>query len=151
MSLHVLHYTRPSIGEVCLLGLSIHINQVFDHTAHHQSCCITPDHYAAIVTSTSTPASMLMMICLTTSVGAFKLSKRRKVSDYRAQKRIVVLCHEPEKGFLHKSRDSLNQSLVDPHLVSIPCLTALSAGCFASCNFKGLGRKADRPFYSKIL
>jgi hypothetical protein len=29
--------------------------------------------YAAIVTSTSTPASMLTMICLTTSVGAFKL------------------------------------------------------------------------------
>lgn len=35
-------------------------------------------HYtqAAIVTSTSTPASILMMICLTTSVGAFKLGAR---------------------------------------------------------------------------
>lgn len=29
--------------------------------------------YAAMVTSTSTPASMLMMICLTTSVGALRL------------------------------------------------------------------------------
>ena len=31
-----------------------------------------PSPQAAIVTSTSTPASMLMIICLTTSVGAFK-------------------------------------------------------------------------------
>ena len=32
--------------------------------------------YAAIVTSTSTPASMLMIICLTTSVGAFRSINR---------------------------------------------------------------------------
>ena len=36
--------------------------------------------YAAIVTSTSTPASMLMIICLTTSVGAFKLSRKFTIS-----------------------------------------------------------------------
>jgi hypothetical protein len=32
--------------------------------------------YAAIVTSTSTPASMLIMICFTTSVGAFRSISR---------------------------------------------------------------------------
>lgn len=32
--------------------------------------------YAAMVTSTSTPASMLMMICLTTSVGALRSMSR---------------------------------------------------------------------------
>jgi len=31
--------------------------------------------HAAIVTSTSTPASILIMICFTTSVGAFRLQK----------------------------------------------------------------------------
>ena len=35
-----------------------------------------PSPYAAIVTSTSTPASMLIMICFTTSVGAFRSISR---------------------------------------------------------------------------
>ena len=39
------------------------------------SSALTKRNHAAMVTSTSTPASMLMMICFTTSVGAFKLGK----------------------------------------------------------------------------
>ncbi len=39
-----------------------------------QPCNIAQASYAAIVTSTSTPASILMIICFTTSVGALRLS-----------------------------------------------------------------------------
>lgn len=41
-----------------------------------ESCTVRAQPYAAMVTSTSTPASMLMMICLTTSVGAFRSMRR---------------------------------------------------------------------------
>lgn len=47
---------------------------IFLHRQPAKTSTLRPpsSSHAAIVTSTSTPASMLMMICLTTSVGAFK-------------------------------------------------------------------------------
>ena len=101
------------------------------------ACWIGLQHHAAIVTSTSTPASMLMMICLTASVGAFKLNRSSASGIWAALSRVHCgLLYEP---------------LVYPHLVVIPRLASLSAWRFAGCDFEILGRKANRTLHPQIL
>ena len=40
---------------------------------------------------------------------------------------------------------------MDPHLIHIPRLAALSTGCLSSGDFESLGRQADGPLDAKVL
>ncbi|KAA8566405.1 hypothetical protein EYC84_008973 [Monilinia fructicola] len=59
---------RNSVQLSNLIKWSTYLFTIISSLSHHIQVI-----YAAMVTSTSTPASMLMMICLTTSVGALRL------------------------------------------------------------------------------
>ena len=103
------------------------------------------DHfYAAMVTSTSTPASMLMMICLTTSVGALRLFQ------------LALLFLSPTsilnpRFALSREQNSLDQTLVDPHLEAIPGLGTLTTGRLAGSDLQGLGGKTDGSLDTEVL
>ena len=93
------------------------------------------------MTSTSTPASMFMIICLTTSVGDLRLFKVRYVRAILRQKKIV----------LGVSSYVLDQPLVDPHLEQIPRLAPLTTGCLPRADLQRLRRKTHRTFDRQIL
>jgi hypothetical protein len=77
---------------------------------------------------------MLMMICLTTSVGALRLCKGQHFTQKNP-------CH----GHI------LNQSLVESHLKGIPGLRTLTTGGLAGGDLEGLGGQADGAFDAKFL
>jgi len=77
---------------------------------------------------------MLMMICLTTSVGALRL---RIISIYPLA--------------LSKSGNSLNQTFVDSHFESIPGLGTFTTGCLSGGNLKSLGGETDGPLDAEFL
>lgn len=93
--------------------------------------------YAAIVTSTSTPASMLMMICFTTSVGALRSIKRLWIL------KLGISLHHP---FL-----TATKIFDSPHLVHIPSLTALTARRLARGNLQILRRQPHRSLHAQLL
>ena len=101
--------------------------------------CGFPTSYAAMVTSTSTPASMFTMICFTISVGAFKLYGSMLAS-------VHVLAQSPRS-----EGGSLDKTLVDAHFVCVPSLGALTAGRLASGDFEDLGRHSNRTFDAQVL
>lgn len=126
-----------------------------------------------MVTSTSTPASMLMMICLTTSVGALRLGmgvsrlfsflmlipkcsilrgyskvyltvyQRRGLRKYNPEasspialpsssSSLSLSFHSPlSEKRKWGSEHSLNQSLVNSHLIHIPRLRTLTTRSFS--------------------
>jgi hypothetical protein len=90
--------------------------------------------YAAMVTSTSTPASMLMMICLTTSVGAWR-SIRPIASLAVARPQMICIV----------------RTLVDAHLEGVPGLGTLTARGFAGGDLQVLGGEADGALDTEIL
>ena len=80
------------------------------------------------MTSTSTPASILMMICLTTSVGAFMSLRQLSAncSLEAVQPALPSLVGpSPARG---KSQRHSHQPLMDAHLVRIPRLASLTTG-----------------------
>lgn len=79
-----------------------------------------------MVTSTSTPASMLMMICLTVSVGARRLNKSATIPRLNCP-----------------FRDLLDKTLVNAHLILVPGLGTLTARCLAGDDMQSLGRETD--------
>ena len=84
-----------------------------------------------MVTSTSTPASMLMMICLTTSVGACRL--------HQVKRELAASSPEEKRGI----GNSLNQTLVNAHLILVPGLGTLTAGRLPGHDAQRLGGQAD--------
>lgn len=103
---------------------------------------------AAMVTSTSTPASMLTMICLTTSVGALRLY------GFPCQSSVL---HAVEKhpgfarGETRKMVNVLDEALVDAHLVEIPGLGTLTARGLTGGDLEVLGGQADRALDGQVL
>jgi hypothetical protein len=91
-----------------------------------------------MVTSTSTPASMLMMICLTTSVGALRLCNPP--------------C-QPRCSFhsRHEGANLLNQALVDAHLILIPGLGTLTVGGLTGHDLELLGGQTDGALDAEVL
>jgi hypothetical protein len=77
---------------------------------------------------------MLMMICLTTSVGALRLHKSAFVHY-----------------FPNLIANLLNQTLVDSHLEGIPGLGTFTTGCLSGGNFESLGRETDGPLDTEFL
>lgn len=92
-----------------------------------------------MVTSTSTPASMLTMICLTISVGALRLFGGRGCQHTR-----------PETG-KGEAGHALDETLVDAHLVAVPGLGALTARGLAGGDLEGLGGQADGALDAQVL
>lgn len=95
-----------------------------------------------MVTSTSTPASMLTMICLTTSVGALRLLFFGKVSQ---------LSFFRPRGRNMMYGDVLNQALVDAHLVQVPGLGTLTARGLTGGDLEVLGGQADGALDGEVL
>jgi hypothetical protein len=91
-----------------------------------------------MVTSTSTPASMLTMICLTISVGAFRLF--RLLAFF-----LLLTKPQPQK------KHSLDEALVDAHLEAIPGLGTLTAGGLASGNGQVAAGQADGALDAQLL
>lgn len=88
------------------------------------------------------------MICLTTSVGAFRLRCiRLRLATLQAQLSIS----RDRGGSRGQSKHSLNQALVNPHLVRIPCLAALTARCLPGCHLQAFGGQADWAFDAEVL
>jgi len=78
---------------------------------------------------------MLMIICLTTSVGALRL--------YNSS---------ASNSFIDLARKySLNQSLVDSHLKGVPGLRTLTTGSLSGGNLQGLGGEANGALDAEIL
>ena len=77
---------------------------------------------------------MLMMICLTTSVGALRLH------------RISILFLQSIRPF-----NLLNQSLVDSHLKSIPSLGSFTARGLSGGDLESLGGETDGAFDAEVL
>jgi hypothetical protein len=73
---------------------------------------------------------MLMMICLTVSVGAWRLFHV-----------ISAFFFFPEES--REERGSLDKTLVDAHLVLVPGLGTLTVGGLAGGDVQGLGRETD--------
>lgn len=94
-----------------------------------------------MVTSTSTPASMLMMICLTTSVGAFRSIRRLWILDSVHQYAVLTRNHRL-RGMCF---------IYIPHLEQIPGLGALTTGCLAGGDLEVLGRQADGALDAQLL
>ena len=86
--------------------------------------CGFPTSYAAMVTSTSTPASMY---------GSMLAS-------------VHVLAQSPRS-----EGGSLDKTLMDAHFVCVPSLGALTAGRLASGDFEDLGRHSNRTFDAQVL
>ena len=129
------------------------------HIRHNTMYPSIESVYAAIVTSTSTPASMLIIICFTTSVGAFKL-QRYHVSIKLSPSCILLPDHtSPQSPFLRfppsakntPRKHLLNQALVDPHLIRIPRLTPLPTRRLAGGDLQALGRQADGALDAEVL
>lgn len=80
---------------------------------------------------------MLMMIALTTSVGALRLCKN------------ISNC--PKLPLNSRLKHILNQSLVNSHLEHIPCLGTLTTGCLACRDLEDLGWETDGTFYTELL
>jgi hypothetical protein len=78
---------------------------------------------------------MLMMICLTTSVGALRLFLNQ---------------HSFSKSPCIQS-NLLNQSLVDSHLESIPGLRSFTARGLSGGNLEGLGWQTDGALDTEVL
>ena len=97
-----------------------------------------PSPYAAIVTSTSTPASMLMIICLTTSVGAWR--SMRPISRSLA---LISSHFNPDNPSI--------RTLVNAHLKGIPSLGALTARRLAGGDLEDLCGQADGALYAQVL
>lgn len=91
-----------------------------------------------MVTSTSTPASMLTMICLTISVGAFKLWKKRQLALNQA---IEEDCEV----------NILNEALVDAQLVAVPGLGTLTARRLTGGDLEGLGGETNGALDAEVL
>ena len=83
-----------------------------------------------------------MMICLTTSVGALRLSG---ISEVLLQAKSATRAQSSKEG------DLLNEALVDSHLKGIPGLGALTAGGLAGGDLKGLGWEADWALDTEVL
>ena len=77
---------------------------------------------------------MLMMICLTTSVGALRLHWSALI-----------------QYLLDTIASLLNQTLVDSHLESIPGLGSFTTGCLSGSDLEGLGWETDRTLYTEFL
>ena len=76
-----------------------------------------------------------MMICFTTSVGAFRLQSLLDNLLRSSQNRINVL----------------NQPLVNPHLESIPSLATLTTRRLSRCDLQMLCRQADGTLHAQVL
>ena len=90
---------------------------------------------AAIVTSTSTPASILIIICLTTSVGALRLSR--------------VTCQHLHLSNSHRPKRTghlLDQPLMNSHLIRIPRFTSLTTRRLPRRDFETPSRQPHRAF-----
>jgi hypothetical protein len=98
---------------------------------------------------------MLIMICLTTSVGALRLDCTPKVSisSNQDQTSNAYFIHPPFSTPRTSSarQDSLNQALVNPHLKGIPCLTSLSARRLPRSDLETLRREAYRALDAQVL
>lgn len=82
---------------------------------------------------------MLMMICLTTSVGAFKLEHAVSCCAHHSQ--------PPKEATSHV----LDQSLMNPHLVHVPRLTTFTARRLSRRHLELLGRQADGALDAEVL
>lgn len=80
---------------------------------------------------------MLMMICLTTSVGALRLNEILEIWHY--------ICSPNGNGHL------LDQSLVESHLEGIPGLGTLTTGGLAGGDLELLGWQTDGALDAEIL
>lgn len=102
---------------------------------------------AAMVTSTSTPASMFTIICFTTSVGAFKLFHPVSPLSLTPYSHPLIITEQIKR----EKANSLNQPLVDPHLERVPRLAALPAGRLARRHLKALGRQPHGALDAQVL
>ena len=103
------------------------------------------------MTSTSTPASILTMICFTTSVGAFKLRDLRSapiLKRYPFGRQFPGFPHCPSSA---DKDDLLDQPLVDPHLISVPRLASFTTRGLPRRDFQTLCGQADRALHTKVL
>jgi len=80
---------------------------------------------------------MLMMICLTTSVGALRLTQLLAPHTLPKMPRIWI--------------HLLNQTLVDPHLIRIPSLGALTTRRLARGDFQVLGGQTHGALDAQVL
>lgn len=88
-----------------------------------------------MVTSTSTPASMLMMICLTTSVGAWRSMRPKS----------AVSCCPTD------CLEWYALTLVDAHLVGVPGLGTLTARSLTGGDLQVLGGQTDGALDAELL
>jgi hypothetical protein len=95
-----------------------------------------------MVTSTSTPASMLTMICLTISVGALRLEETALASLFS-----LSLSLECLSLWLYV----LDETLVDAHLVAVPGLGTLTTRGLAGGDLEGLGGQTDGALDAQVL
>ena len=86
-----------------------------------------------------------MIICFTTSVGAFKL-KFVLTSANPLHPLYLPLQSQPKKKI-----DSLNQALVDPHLKRIPSLTPLPTRRLPRRDLQHLSRQPHGAFDAQVL
>ena len=100
------------------------------------------------MTSTSTPASILTMICFTTSVGAFKLRDLRSAPILKRYTFGRGVPHRPSSA---DEDDLLDQPLVDPHLISVPRLASFTTRGLPRRDFQTLCGQADRALHTKVL
>lgn len=83
------------------------------------------------------------MICLTVSVGASRL-KKRPVSQAILDKEIKHDgCIAPPCPYRRLRVDSLDETLVDAHLVLVPGLGTLTVGGLTGGDVQGLGGQTD--------
>lgn len=47
--------------------------------------------------------------------------------------------------------NSLNQALVDPHLICVPCFASLTTRCLTGCDLQRFCWKADRALDAQVL
>lgn len=95
-----------------------------------------------MVTSTSTPASMLTMICLTISVGAWRLCDGWLVDDPDGENTARAGAWQ---------LNLLDEALVDAELEQIPGLGTLTARSLAGHDLEGLGGQADGTLDAEVL
>jgi hypothetical protein len=79
---------------------------------------------------------MLIMICLTTSVGALRL---------------CPISIHPSTNLIQGPSNLLDQTLVDSHLESVPGLGTLSAGRLSGGDLQSLGGETDGTLDAEIL
>lgn len=92
------------------------------------------------------------MICFTTSVGALRLQQRSATSIFRLHLplELSIKCPYALTAF-PKGSDLLNQPLVNSHLVRVPRLASLTAGCLPRGHLQALRRQADGPLDAQVL